>query len=51
LGLSADALEPKLKMVDLFIPKKQSQCEMITGEDEADAGKNLALKLREAKLI
>jgi electron transfer flavoprotein beta subunit len=51
LGLSADALEPKLKMVDLFIPKKQSQCEVITGEDEADAGKNLALKLREAKLI
>ena len=51
LGLSAAALAPKLKMVDLFIPKKQSQCEMITGEDEADAGKNLALKLREAKLI
>ncbi len=51
LGLSADALAPKLKMVDLFIPKKQSQCEIITGEDEADAGKNLALKLREAKLI
>ncbi len=51
LGLTAAAIAPKLKMVDLFIPKKQSNCEIITGEDEADAGKNLALKLREAKLI
>ncbi len=51
LGLSASALAPKLMVTDLFIPQKQSQCELIQGEDEADAGKKLALKLREAKLI
>ncbi|PKB66575.1 MAG: hypothetical protein BZY82_05365 [SAR202 cluster bacterium Io17-Chloro-G3] len=51
IGLSEGDLAPKLNMVDLFIPEKQSQCEIIEGEDEADAGRKLALKLREAKLV
>ena len=41
----------KVEMVDLFIPAREKRCEFITGEDESDAGRNLALKLREAKLI
>ena len=51
IGMSEGDLTPKLQLVDLFVPEKQSQCEMIEGEDEADAGRQLALKLREAKLI
>ena len=51
LGLDASALTPKLQLLDLFIPEKVAQCEIIEGEDEADAGRKLALKLREEKLI
>lgn len=41
----------KVGVVDLFIPTREKRCEMIEGEDDADAGRKLALKLREAKLI
>jgi electron transfer flavoprotein beta subunit len=51
LGLNANDLEPKITMLDLFIPESQSQCEFIEGDDEEDAGRKLALRLREAKLI
>ena len=51
LGLSSGDLTPKLTMLDLFTPESESQCEFIEGEDEEDAGRKLALKLREAKLI
>ena len=51
LGLSAEDLAPTLQMVELVKPEKQAQCEMITGNDEEEAGRNLALRLREAKLI
>ena len=51
LGLAADDLAPSLELVDLVRPEKQAQCELIAGDDEADAGRKLALKLREAKLI
>lgn len=39
------------KLVKLFIPEKVSQCEFIEGETDQEKGTNLALKLREAKLI
>ena len=51
IGLSEGDLTPKLVITDLFVPEKQSQCEFIEGEDEADTGRKLALALREAKLI
>ena len=51
LGLGESALTPKLTLNDLFIPTSDRQCELIEGEDDADAGRNLALKLREARLI
>jgi len=35
----------------LFIPESESQVEIIEGEDEADAGRKLALRLRELNLI
>ncbi len=51
LALDASALEPRLKILDLYIPEKVSQVEIISGDDDADAGRKLALKLREEKLI
>ena len=51
IGVAPGELQTNLELKDLFIPEKQSQCEFIHGEDEADAGRKLALKLREAKLI
>ena len=51
LGLDQDSLAPKLTLTELFIPVSDKQVEIIDGEDEADAGRNLALRLREEKLI
>ena len=51
LGLYESALTPKLTLDDLFIPTSDRQCELIEGEDDDDAGRNLALKLRDARLI
>ena len=51
LGLSADALAPKLQLSEIFIPVSDGQVEIVEGEDEADAGRKLALRLREEKLI
>jgi electron transfer flavoprotein beta subunit len=51
LGLNAEALSPALSLRRLFIPESESQVELIEGEDEADAGRKLALRLRELNLI
>ena len=40
-----------MSLLNLFVPESNQQCEIIEGEDAVDAGRNLALKLREAKLI
>ena len=51
LDLDAARLAPKLRLSDLYIPQAEKECEFIEGEDDADAGRKLALRLREAKLI
>ena len=51
LGIEPSQLQPRLNLVDLFVPTRAKECEFIEGDGEADAGRNLALKLREAKLI
>jgi len=51
LGLSAGDLAPKLELKKLYVPESNKQVELIEGEDEADSGKKLALRLREEKLI
>lgn len=51
LDLDEGSLSPKLSLEDLYVPVSDQQCEFIEGEDEAEAGRNLALKLREARLI
>lgn len=39
------------KLSKLFQPIKEAKCEMIEGETPAEAGANLAVRLREAKLL
>jgi len=39
------------KLVKLFQPVRESKCEIIEGESPEEAGVNLALKLREAKIL
>jgi len=51
LGLSESDLESKVKLEKLYIPESNKQVELIDGEDEAEAGRNLAVRLREEKLI
>ena len=51
LGLSDLVNAKTLPMTRLFIPESESNVEIIEGEDEADSGRLLALRLREAKLI
>ena len=51
LGLDAGQLSPQVETIDLYVPVTEADCEFIEGEDAADAGRLLALKLREAKLV
>ena len=54
LGLDASevgASGRRLGLDKLYQPVKETHCEMVEGETAAEAGANLALKLREAKVI
>ena len=51
LGLDPAGLVPKLHLADLIIPISDKRCQFIGGEDEAEAGRKLALRLRKEKLI
>lgn len=51
LGVGSDMLGPKVTLHDLFIPERNQVCEIIEGDNEEEAARNLAQKLREAKLI
>jgi len=39
------------KLVRLFQPVKEARCEIVEGESPAEAGANLAVRLREAKVL
>ena len=51
LGLGDDDSGARIRLRQLFIPVSDQECEIIEGEDAADSGRLLALKLREAKII
>ena len=51
LEMDAAQLEPRVTLHNLFVPVREQQCEIVGGEDAADAGRQLALRLREAKII
>lgn len=42
---------PALQLTRLFVPESESEVEIIEGENDADSGRLLALRLREADLI
>ncbi len=51
LEADSEQLEPRITLHDLFVPERSQVCEIIEGDNEAEAARNLAQKLREAKLI
>jgi electron transfer flavoprotein beta subunit len=51
LALDPALLTPRIELVELSFPSRTQQCELMAGADAVEAAKNLALKLREAKLI
>ena len=51
IGLDATDLTPKVKLIKLYLPPNDQDCVVVEGEDESDAGRNLALLLRQEKLI
>ena len=51
LGIDSSGLSPKVRVADLFVPASDRACEIIQGEDEADSGRLLALRLHEVGLI
>ncbi len=51
LALDDSEFTPKTKLVDLYVPVYEGQCEIIEGENGAEMGEKLALKLREARII
>ena len=54
IGIDASqigAAGKRIKLLKLFQPAHESKCELIDGENPEDAAANLALKLREAKIL
>jgi electron transfer flavoprotein beta subunit len=51
LGVDPSTLQPRVQIADLFVPSAGKVCEIIQGEDDADSGRLLALRLREIGLI
>jgi electron transfer flavoprotein beta subunit len=51
LGIDTSSLTPKVIVADLYVPETERSVQIIEGDDDADAGRKLALKLREDKLI
>ncbi len=51
LGIEPASVASAFEMVSLEKPERRVETEMITGEDDADAGRKLALRLREEHLV
>lgn len=51
VGLDLASLVPVFALISLAKPENTVETEMITGDDDEDAGRKLALRLREARVI
>ena len=51
LNIDPESLSPKVVVTDLYVPESNHEVEIISGEDDADAGRKLALRMREEGLI
>jgi len=50
LGIESPPMR-RTKMLKLYIPHKEARCQIVEGETEEEAAVNLALKLREDRII
>lgn len=51
IGIDSSELTSSLRMTRLYEPERGGECEIIEGEDAADAGRRLAVRLRAEQLI
>ena len=51
VGVDPADIMSSLRMTRLFEPERGGECEIIDGDDEADAGRRLAIRLRAEQLI
>jgi electron transfer flavoprotein beta subunit len=51
LGIEPATVAPRTTLLRLSMPEKAADCEVVAGETPEEAGKRLALKLREARVI
>ncbi len=51
IGIEPAMLQPRLQLVDLFVPVQEQACEFIDGGDEREIADKLFRKLRDARLI
>ena len=51
LGVADELTSPMLELIGLEIPPRTGSAEMIEGEDDAEKGRNLAVRLRQERLI
>jgi len=51
VGVELGDVKPRVELLDLRVPEVERRCQMVEGDDEAEAGRKLALVLREAGLI
>jgi electron transfer flavoprotein beta subunit len=51
LGVGTEDLAPKMTLKRLSVPEKRRTVEFIKGQDDAESGRLLALRLRQEKLI
>jgi electron transfer flavoprotein beta subunit len=51
LGIAPSSLQPRLQLVDLFVPVHEQRCEFLDGSDEREIAHKLLQKLREARLL
>lgn len=50
IGIAALPMK-RTRMIDLYLPQRESKCDIVDGENEQEAASNLALRLREARII
>lgn len=51
LGLDTGKLAPAVAITEVFVPKQESQCEIIEGDDGAAKAGNLVARLRDLKVL
>ena len=51
LDVDPTSVEPAFELISLAKPDRSVETELITGEDDEDAGRKLALALREARVV